>query len=88
MKIVLRAFGNKLQGLMEVPEETGRSFKLAMTQPTQVANFGLGKKDEFNLMKEPLMTLCTFEWNGGIFSQEGHEWDGAKDYQLVDIEKK
>lgn len=88
MKIVLRAFGNKLEGVMEVPEGTNRRFKLAMTQPIQVANFGLGKKDEFDLMREPIMTICTFEWTGGIFSQKDHEWDGAREYQLVDIERK
>lgn len=88
MKIVLLAFGNKLSGVMEVPEETDRRFRLAMRQPIQKANFGLGKKDEFDLMKQPLLTMCEFEWTGGIFHEEGHEWDGAREYQLVDIVKR
>lgn len=88
MKIVLRAFGNKLQGVMEVPEGTNRRFKLAMTQPIQAFSYGLGKDKQYDIMKLPLMTICTFEWTGKIFMEKGHEYDGAKEYQLVDIEKK
>jgi len=87
MKIVLRAFNNKLQGVMEVPENTTPRFKLALEQPIQIANFGFTKKDNFNLMKSPIKTICVFEWTGGTFVEEGHEFNGAREYQLVDIEK-
>jgi len=88
MKILLRAFQNKLYGVMEVPEETPLRFTLALEQPIQVANFGYTKKDEFALMDSPINTICTFEWTGGTFVGDGHEWDGAREYQLVEIEKK
>lgn len=87
MKIVLHAFGQKLSGVMEVPEETGNKFRLAMSQPIVVANFGYSKKDEFNLTNQPIKTVCTFEWTGGTYVQEGHEYDGCREYQLVEIEK-
>lgn len=83
MKIVLRAFGNKLSGVMEVPEETGLRFKLAMTQPIQAFSAGYGK--EHPLMSGPIEKICYFEWTGKSFSQKGHEWDGAREYQLIDI---
>ena len=54
----------------------------------KIANFGFKNSDEFDLMKEPLMTLCTFEWTGGIFSEKDSERDGAREYQLVDIQRK
>lgn len=85
MKIVLRAFGDKLSGVMEVPEETGQRFRLAMTQPVQVFNSG---RDQYPLMDSPLETLCEFEWTGGTFSSKGHDWDGARDYQLVSITRR
>lgn len=86
MKIVLRAFGNKLQGVMEVPEETGPRFKLAMTQPVQM--FTKSRNEEYPLMDRPLDTICEFEWTGGTFRQDGHEWDRAREYQLIRIDKR
>ncbi len=83
MKIVLRAFRNKLSGVMEVPEETGTRFKLAMTQPIQVFTESFNTK--YPLMDKPLDTICEFEWTGGTFSQKDHEWNGAREYQLVRI---
>lgn len=85
MKIVLHAFGDKLQGVMEVPEETGTKFKLAMTQPIQKLNID---NEEIDLMKNPIMTICTFQWTGKTYSQKDHEYDGARVYQLVEITKK
>jgi hypothetical protein len=78
MKIVLRAFGDKLSGVMEVPEDTGGRFRLAMVQPIQV-------RDKVDLMVAPIQKICVFEWTGKIFSQAGHSWDGAREYQLVGI---
>ena len=84
MKIVLRAFGNKLSGVMEVPEETGLIFKLAMTQPV---SFKTIDQKEVPLMGRPLETICIWEYTGKIFLQKGHDWDNAREYQLVDIIK-
>jgi len=84
MKIVLSAFGNKLRGVMEIPEDTGPRFRLAMTQPITMTHFG-GKEHALNSM--PVNTICIFEWTGGTFSQEGHPYDKARDYQLIDIQK-
>jgi len=83
MKIVLRAFGNKLSGVMEVPEETGRKFKLAMTQPITFAKFD-GK--EHPMMNNPIDKICEFEWSGRTYYQKGHDWDGAREYNLIHIE--
>lgn len=85
MKIVLRAFGNKLQGVMEVPEDTGPRFRLAMIQPIQAFNRFTG--DKAMMMDAPIDTVCEFEWSGSIFSQKDHPWDGAREYQLVAINK-
>ena len=85
MKIVLKAFQNKLSGVMEVPEETGTRFKLMLEQPVQVSNFGYG--DEKEMMDKPIHTICEFEWTGGTFCQKGHEFDGAREYQLININK-
>ena len=84
MKIVLSAFGNKLRGVMEVPEETGTRFKLAMTQPITMSHWG-GKEFPINTM--PIYRIAEFEWTGGTFRQEGHSYDGARDYQLINIFK-
>lgn len=84
MKIVLRAFGGKLSGVMEVPEETGVRFKLAMTQPIQFSKFD---SKEYPMMDVPINTICEFEWTGALYSQTSHDWDGAREYQLISINK-
>lgn len=84
MKIVLRAFGNKLSGVMEVPEETSFRFKLALAQPIQFSKFDATRH---SMMEMPLQTICEFEWTGGTFSQEGHDWHGAREYQLISVNK-
>lgn len=87
MKIVLSAFGNKLRGVMEVPEDTGLRFRLALTQPVVVSIFGIGmdigKKQK--MLEQPIDKICTFEWTGGTFMEKGHPYDKARDYQLIDI---
>jgi hypothetical protein len=83
MKIVLHAFGDKLKGVMEVPEDTSYRFKLVMTQPIQI--FQKEMFDKRPMMSSPITKLCIFEWTGGTYCQEGHEYDGARVYQLVDI---
>jgi len=87
MKIVLRAFNNKLNGVMEVPEETGKEFSLAMSQPIQAYSI-FGSKNNADLMKSPISTICTFQWTGNTFlgGSIEHEFDGAREYQLVKIE--
>jgi hypothetical protein len=87
MKIVLGAFQNKLCGVMEVPEETGMRFKLVMTQPVQFKSLGFGE-EKHALMDCPVETLCEFEYTGMTFMQKDHPWDGAKEYQLIDIIKR
>ncbi len=87
MKIVLRAFQGKLSGVMEVPENTGLTFKLAMTQPIQFKMNGssFSGLPKTPLMDKPLHTMCEFEYTGGTFSEKDHPWDNAKEYQLVRI---
>ena len=84
MKIVLLAFGNKLSGVMEIPEDTGFRFCLAMTQPIQVCKADY--KHEYPLMSTPINKIANFEWTGSIFSQKGHDWDGAREYQLTSFD--
>ena len=86
MKIVLHAFGNKLSGVMEVPEETGHRFKLVMTQPITAYNFG--DRPERTMLDRPIETICEFEWTGGTYSQDGHSYDKARVYQLINIDKR
>ncbi len=85
MKIVLQAFGNKLSGVMEVPEETGRRFKLVMLQPVSVAKFDSSAGVEMN---RPIETIVEFEWTGGTYMQKGHSYDGAREYQMISIDKR
>lgn len=82
MKIVLHAFGDKLVGVMEVPEDTGVRFRLAMTQPIQVFDSGSSKHE---LLSQPINKIGTFEWAGKIYSQKSHPYDGGRIYQLIDI---
>lgn len=88
MKIVLRAFNNKLSGVMEVPEETGLRFKLQLTQPVAMKSSGYGMGEESPLMSGPIETICEFEYTGKVFMQTGHAWDGAREYQLVSVVKR
>ncbi len=83
MKIVLRAFQGKMSGVMEVPEETGPRFRLAMTQPVQFTMFDSSKHP---MMPSPLNVIANFEWTGGTFSQKGHDWDKAREYQLISFD--
>jgi len=84
MKIVLHAFGNKLKGVMEVPEDTGSRFRLAMSQPIQA--FGAGYGDDAPMMSKPLNTIANFEWTGKVYMQTDHEYDGARIYQLISFD--
>lgn len=83
MKIVLHAFGNKLKGVMEIPEDTGIRFRLAMEQPIQIYNDGLS---EHQMMTSPIHKIANFEWTGKSYMQTGHEYDGARIYQLVSFD--
>ena len=84
MKIVLKAFGNKLSGIMEVPEDTCTRFRLAMTQPVSFTMFNSVEKMAMN---SPIETICEFEWTGGTYAEKGHPYDGAREYQLINISK-
>lgn len=83
MKIVLHAFGNKLKGIMEVPEDTSYRFRLAMTQPIQVF---VKNHHETPMMNAPLTRIANFEWTGNVYMQTGHEYDGARIYQLTSFD--
>lgn len=87
MRILLRAFGGKLTGYMEVPENTTHKFDLALTQPIRAFNDGFQKKD-IPLMQAPLNTICTFEWTGKVelFDDNVHG-QGARIYELTQIIK-
>lgn len=69
---------------MEVPEDTGPRFRLAMTQPIQV--FKADFSHQYPMMSTPLKAIANFEWTGGTFSQKDHEWDGAREYQLTSFD--
>ena len=81
MKILLRAFGGRLKGYMEVPENTTFRFDLVLTQPIQAYSDGFTKHD---MMSAPLHTRCTFEWTGNY---EGSNEDSARIYELISIDK-
>jgi hypothetical protein len=84
MKIVLHAFGDKLTGVMEVPEETGNTFSLVMIQPIQYysTSFKIGSP----LMEKPIEKRCKFEWTGKVYLEENHPYNHGRIYQLVGIE--
>jgi len=84
MKIRLSAFGQRLVGYMEVPEETGTQFSLVLTQPIQVYGDGFS---EHKMMDRPLATKCTFEWEGKteMFDDEVNG-RGARIYVLTKID--
>jgi len=87
MKILLRAFGGKLSGYMEVPENTTPRFDLALTQPISCFNNGYYGKD-IPLMEMPLTTRCTFEWTGKIeMFNDGKNVGGARVYELTKIQQ-
>ena len=81
MRIKLHAFGNKLTGYMEVPENTTPKFDLVLLQPIQLFNDGFQGEDM--PMNPPIHTRCTFEWTG---KYEGFEENSARIYQLTNIE--
>lgn len=83
MKIKLYAFGRKLSGMMEVPENTSPRFDLILDQPISVFNYGFGEKAI--AMNKPFHTLCTFEWTGKYI---GFGEKKVREYQLINIEKR
>lgn len=83
MIIQLSAFGNKLVGYLEVPENTTPEFKLVLTQPIQLFNQGNDKKRA--LMECPLHTICVFSWTGETVILENRSY--ARVYVLTRIEK-
>lgn len=85
MKIRLSAFGEKLVGYMEVPENTTATFDLVLLQPIQV--FTKNYKD-YPLMDNPLQARCTFEWTGMVeMFDDGKRGRGARIYVLTKMDK-
>lgn len=80
MKIILTMFGNMYSPIMDVPEDTGTRWKMALTQPMQVITGYSGDK----LEEVPSMpTICEFEWTGKMDMTTG-----ARLYFLRDISKR
>lgn len=77
MKIILSAFNKMWSHPMDVPEETGRIFKLVLTQPIQaISNFD----GDTIYTNPPFNTICEFEYTGKLI-------EDARIYVLRDISK-
>ena len=84
MKIILEALGKLKSEVMDVPEETGSKFRMALTQPiTVVITKGLesAKFPQIN-------TICEFEWTGTyVYYNDQCLTDKARLYLLRNITK-
>jgi hypothetical protein len=80
MKIILSAFNKMYSAPMDVPEDTGTRWKMALTQPLQVISGYSGQKiGEL----PPMPTICEFEWTGKMDMETG-----ARHYVLAGISKR
>lgn len=67
---------------VDVPEDTGLRWRMALTQPIQVRSGYTGEKvGEWG----PIATVCEFEWTGKTYSYG--PGDNARIYVLRDITK-
>lgn len=84
MKIILEAFGRKLVSHpMDVPEDTGPVFRMALTQPVQVkVGYSGDKVGEWG----PIATMCEFEWTGETYDLPTG-LRGIRRYVLRDISR-
>lgn len=83
MKIILEAFGRLRSEPMDVPEDTGHTFKLALTQlPTAIVGYEGGAIGEIPF----LSTMCEFEYTGKSYAM-GRPEDWPRIYVLKDIYK-
>lgn len=73
MKIILKALGVLKSEIMNVPEETGYQFRLALQQSAQVFHEGPSR--------EGFPTVCVFEWTGE------YTFKDVRVYYLIDIQK-
>lgn len=86
MKIRLEFLEKAYSEIMDVPEETGYTFRMVLKKPVQIANRETGI-----LSGRPLNTVCIFEWCGyfdgdGFKTREGDR-ESVRIYELRDIEK-
>lgn len=82
MKIILEAFGKMRSGTLDVPENTGATFKMALHQPL-MAILGYRGKNIGEI--PPLHTICEFEWTGKLYASGDNPW--PRIYVLKDIVK-
>lgn len=75
MKIILNAFGKLRGDIMDVPEETGITFKMELLQKPEAVGSS-------HFIYPPVRTMCEFEWRGKYDAMTG-----AKLYVLSDITK-
>lgn len=72
---------------MDVPEETGWQFKMALSKPLQIGSLRDGVPE-----LRPLDTICVFEWTGYFDSEGTRTKEGTREsvriYELRDIEKR
>lgn len=80
MKIILEAFDKLYSAPMEVPEDTGLTFRLAMRQRMQVAMPDKGVPG-----MSPLNKMATFEFSGYYDGNKAEDGDMPRIYKLVDI---
>lgn len=81
MKIMLEAFNKLRSHPMDVPEDTGRIFRMALTQPlTAIVDMSGQEAGAI----PPLHTVCEFEYTGKTYSIENNYF---KIYALSDIYK-
>lgn len=80
MKIRLNFFDRAYSGVMDVPEDTGLTFKLVLTQPRQLAVREIPAFPE-------VRTVCEFEWSGYYDGDNMGITGGVKMYRLVGISK-
>lgn len=80
MKIILKAFDKLSSEVMDVPEETGLTFKLELKQRPQIAFAELDIR-----AMPPLRKIATFEYSGYSSFIEGENHEVYKIYKLVDI---
>lgn len=79
MKVLLTAFGGKLSGTMEWPENTEPRIFLSLGMDVLPKKSFFSKEDNYN---PPVLKKCTFEWTGK-YVYSGAE--SLREYVLTDV---
>lgn len=83
MKIILTAFGKMKSEPMDVPENTGTTWDMVLTQPISVFK---GYNGVELSTKQPFDKRCRFEWTGEMYNwRVGDKYESARKYVLTDI---